>query len=67
MNKSVTGSDIWMAARFLVDQHGATAAMRAAERAKLTTDRSDREIWLLIERQIEGRAKPREPGAAAIW
>lgn len=62
-DRPVTEADVWMAAKFLVDQHGAAAAIHAKDNAKLAVDDRDREIWLRIRREIVGgQIKPREAG-----
>jgi len=49
--------DIWRAAKLLVDQHGADAPIRAAQRADELLAAGDvvaRAVWLGIPRAIKG-------------
>ena len=48
----VTDENIAFAAHAMEDLYGASAEFHAAEKAKLTPDRREREIWLRIEREI---------------
>jgi hypothetical protein len=57
--------DIWRAANLLVDQHGADAPTRAAQRAdKLLAagDMKGRAVWLGILKAVEELTGTRPPG-----
>jgi len=62
-DRPVTEADVWIAARVMVDQHGAAAAIHAERNAELAADERDREVWLRIKREIaKGEIEPREAG-----
>ena len=65
VNRDIAEIDIWRSAKLLVDQHGADAAIRAAQQADellAAGDIEGRIVWLRILAAVEELMATKAPG-----